>query len=866
MLISLSSPRILPFLGLLLIFQYPLMAWQDGAFSGPLTTRWDHQLNIANRSFHSGLVNQDAFPDLAIVTFTMNTLQAMVAYGDGTGGFGALVKLGPSLDSLITSQWGDIDGNGFLDLAVLHTNNTFQVFLNPGMSQTRKTYNIPSGYKTGFAGPRMFAGDGDGDGDDDLFFFTFKDGANGFPTAPIIAVLVDGGASSDYFQVASDSAASIVTTGRFNNDNITDLWLNGDRVLLSSPDGSHQLLELDIPKPNLDLNGDGLLDIAIADGNRSKIHWNNGNGSWDSALNMPTGFNSITNSADFNNDGYPDLYGSLPGAYGVQIAEGQAIFNNQIPISDEPAFVLGFMQHADFNQDGKMDLVLADSRLNRADIFLNGFQAPLPEIVSFTASPQDAAPETPVTLTWEVANASDVKVQPNPGSVDASGSVTLSLLVDQEFTLTATNESGPVTETLIVRVKQQTLPEITVFSVSPEALSEGDEVQLIWEVQGANRVFISPLVGEVDGQGTRTVRVDHTTWFNLTAENEVGDVGAQIAVSTLTAPDFITPYNYWLGEDGQLVCYYPNPGVDGVPGDLTYRVSFYDDCKPLLEPVIVDTDLGWPITLEIPSSLIPPGDFQIGVSRVPVDNPSLATAETVSNGPRTTTEPSADSPWAFSRWLLHIPKLAGGFASEIKLENANPNASVLIALWAFDSDGALLAVEEHQVPAAGIRYHQIYQGQDALFRDYVDKVSHISVFEQSRTTRVSLRYISQRSGFGAWSREVELNSGQVHATTFSFEGRGTEEVADGLAVLNLLTGSDIPVRAVQLDRNGNMLNEALLGTIPPGGKRLFLLSDLFPYQPNTRYRIESMNGLSFQTSALVFSGNAFFTINPIDPQ
>ena len=778
--------------GLVILCQSSLMAWQpeSSLFSDPITSFSDDNARIFNSSFRLALANEDAFPDLVIMTGPFDGFQAKVAHGDDDGRFGEFVALGPSFSTAFTAfQWGDFDGNGFLDLAVLFF-NTFDVFLNPGIEDTSITYAIPDGFGVAFAGPRMIAGDGDGDGDDDLFFLTTKTGSNGLPSSPVVAFLMDGGVQSEFYEADPDNGASIVGVGRYNNDEVADFWFNGGRVLLSQVGSSHQFLETDLSAPpNFDLNGDGLLDLLTANRNNTTVRWNQGNGQWSEDLSLPTAFNSVMGATDFNNDGNPDLYGRFPGSdSGVQLGEDGARYDDQIILSFN--FFIGFMRHADLNQDGKIDLLITDQGLDQTAVFLNQTE----------------------TVTLE-------------------------------------------------------LPQIVEFSVSPKTIASGGEAQLSWSVEGASRVTITPAVGVVDAEGTRAVSVTQTTRFNLVAENETGQVEAQLTLAALTAPDFIKQDNYWLGDSGQLVCFYPDPGLDGAPGDLTYRVSFYVACELAFAPVIVDAGMGWPATLELDASLLPTGDYQIGVRRVPAENTELETAESLNNGPRAFAAPVAESgPESFSRWLMHIPKLAGGFASEIKIVNRNPSSGATLALWAFDQDGALLAVEERQVAASATNYHGIYAGQDPLFVNYTDAISHIALFERGNATRASLRYISKSSGFGAWTEEVDLSEGEALSSGFAIEARGAEAFADGLAVLNLLNSDELEARALQIDRDGNSLSEASLGTIPPGGKRLFVLSDLFPFQLDATYRIESLNGESFQIVALAFSGGVFFTTIPIDLQ
>jgi hypothetical protein len=61
---------------------------------------------------------------------------------------------------------------------------------------------------------------------------------------------------------------------------------------------------------------------------------------------------------------------------------------------------------------------------------------PQPQI-AFSADPTTIQPGEPVTLTWEVSNADSCVIEPDVGTVAASGSVTVTPTADTTYTLTA---------------------------------------------------------------------------------------------------------------------------------------------------------------------------------------------------------------------------------------------------------------------------------------------------------------------------------------------------------------------------------------------------------------------------------------------
>jgi uncharacterized repeat protein (TIGR01451 family) len=117
-----------------------------------------------------------------------------------------------------------------------------------------------------------------------------------------------------------------------------------------------------------DFNGDGKLDIAVANtgSNDVSILLGNGDGTFQPAMNFSAG-NSPSKIAvgDFNGDGKLDLAVLQPGANGVAGSVGILIGNGngtfQAPKTLALSATASFMAIADFNGDKKSDLAIGDS-------------------------------------------------------------------------------------------------------------------------------------------------------------------------------------------------------------------------------------------------------------------------------------------------------------------------------------------------------------------------------------------------------------------------------------------------------------------------------------------------------------------------
>ena len=77
---------------------------------------------------------------------------------------------------------------------------------------------------------------------------------------------------------------------------------------------------------------------------------------------------------------------------------------------------------------------------------------PLPQIVTFTASPSKIIAGQPVLLNWKASNTSRINIQPAPGTVDAEGSRTVAPVQDTVYTLYAVNRGGVSSSQLSVNV------------------------------------------------------------------------------------------------------------------------------------------------------------------------------------------------------------------------------------------------------------------------------------------------------------------------------------------------------------------------------------------------------------------------------
>lgn len=125
-----------------------------------------------------------------------------------------------------------------------------------------------------------------------------------------------------------------------------------------------------------------------------------------------------------------------------------------------------------------------------------------------------------VTLTWATDNATSASLS-GVGAVPVNGSRTVFVDSTRTFVLTAVGTGGDDTCAVTINRENEEVktPRCDYFNASDTDVEEGDRVTLTWETTNADRVTISPDLGEVSRDGSTTVTVDDDTTYTLRALN-----------------------------------------------------------------------------------------------------------------------------------------------------------------------------------------------------------------------------------------------------------------------------------------------------------------------------------------------------------
>jgi hypothetical protein len=201
-----------------------------------------------------------------------------------------------------------------------------------------------------------------------------------------------------------------------------------------------------------------------------------------------------------------------------------------------------------------------------------------PAIKSFKLTPAFINPGQTSSLVWNVQGAESVRIDPGIGTVPPSGNQVVSPPGTTTYILTATGPSGILTTTATLsvasyptfttgssvyppypiypyRLAANNLPVIVTFSVDPPVIAPGEAVVIRWDVVGAYSAYISPGPGQVPNSGAYVFTPYTSTYYTVTAINDVGSSTAAATVS-------VYPYVYYDYPAPNPIVSVPFPGLE----------------------------------------------------------------------------------------------------------------------------------------------------------------------------------------------------------------------------------------------------------------------------------------------------------------
>ena len=256
-------------------------------------------------------VNNDGKPDLVCSSEGTNTVSVLTNNGSGQFTLSQTITVGAFPESVAAA---DFNGDGWVDLVVAnYTARTLSVFTNNHTG----FFSLSSTLTLGNSPITVQAADFNGDGKPDIVC------ANG-----TIQTIFWNNGSGSFTSSATINVSGRVYTADINANGLLDLICVGSTISVLTNGGNGTFAVSSTSGNNLgavsavaaDINGDGLLDLIWANlngfnGTTLSVYTNNGVGGFGTNTALTVGSGPFTvAAADFNNDGRLDLVSANGGA------------------------------------------------------------------------------------------------------------------------------------------------------------------------------------------------------------------------------------------------------------------------------------------------------------------------------------------------------------------------------------------------------------------------------------------------------------------------------------------------------------------------------------------------------------------------
>jgi hypothetical protein len=334
-----------------------LVAGKFGSIQSPGIAVTDVSALATNGSSNPGV-------EVALSNSNGALLAPPVTVGNGGGSFAAAV--------------GDLNGDGKLDVLVTNGVDLTAQFGNGDFTFQPPTPVLSSNLGAG----AMAIGDLNGDKQQDIVVVTGTGS-----TSSSVAVLLNTGSgtfASPVLYPLPEPVNCTIALGDFNGDHKLDIAISSCNktssleILLNNGDGTFkaatetEVVNISQSQQSFalgDFNGDGKLDIATItytseDVSQITIFPGKGDGTFSAPVNYPAPtLSGYIRSADFNGDGKLDLVAGGSNIYGsyvsVLLNNGSGAFSD--PVNSPAGSGPSYLTVGDFNHDGKQDIATINS-------------------------------------------------------------------------------------------------------------------------------------------------------------------------------------------------------------------------------------------------------------------------------------------------------------------------------------------------------------------------------------------------------------------------------------------------------------------------------------------------------------------------
>ncbi len=507
-------------------------------------------LSVAN-----GDIDGDGKPDLAIVNSGSNTVSILLNTGSsGTVSFASKVDFTTS-SSPYSVAIGDIDGDGKPDLAIASFNdNTVGVLRNTGSIGVLSFSSIVN-FSAGINPVAVAVGDIDGDGKPDLAICN--------SSSSTVSVIRNTSSNSTLsfaskIDFATGTNPNSVAIGDIDGDNKPDLTTanshsntvsvirNTSSIGVVSFDSKVDFVTNTRPSSVTisDIDGDGKLDLAVANGSAGTVGVLRNTGSvgmvsFASKVDFATVTSPFSvNIGDIDGDGKPDLATTNFNDNSVSVlrntsSSGIVSFASKVDITtgtNPYSVAIG-----DLDGDGKPDMAVTNFGSNSIAILRNTDLLP-PAIISFT--PLSAKPGDAVTITGTNFNTTTTN------NVVFFGATRATVTAATATSLTVTVPSGATYAPISVLNSVTSLASSSRVSFTPTFSPSKTGISLLdfspRQDFSAGSATYSIATGDLDGDGKLDMAAVNYGSNTLSVFRNISSSGSITSSSFATKVDFTT--------------------------------------------------------------------------------------------------------------------------------------------------------------------------------------------------------------------------------------------------------------------------------------------------------------------------------------